>query len=291
MVFRLYNTLSCKYDNETDSLYLDKNLPYEYNYSKEIDGSVIIDISVTHQILGLEILHASQVLEIDTEELDTITNLDLTEVINEDIIRIELLGITDHELIRKTFKVINDDDLFIDKKYSYSLKQEDNHEPVLESILVDSLKDPEEGYDNKKQLYQDTQKHRTDVHKMMKNIGEYLTVKGYFHDWSKIEYFNSFAKDTLERKDTPDFKSRPWYYIHTTVERHHVNANVPEDVDLFDILEMITDCTIAGVTRTGEVDEKFLEIPDEVLIESYWNTVRKIKEKILLKDNLEITGL
>ena len=54
---------------------------------------------------------------------------------------------------------------------------------------------------------------------------------------------------------------------------------------------MITDCTIAGVTRTGEVDEKFLEIPDEVLIESYWNTVRKIKEKILLKDNLEITGL
>ena len=53
-------------------------------------------------------------------------------------------------------------------------------------------------------------------------------------------------------------------------ERHHLNDNVPEDVNLIDVLEMVIDCTVAGLARSGEVYN--ITIPNDVLIKAIDNT-------------------
>lgn len=153
---------------------------------------------------------------------------------------------------------------------------------MLTEIEIKKTENPEEGYESKEQLLDDTVQHIEDVSKVMKVLGNELVVRGNHHDWSKLEFFDNFAQDTLERKDTPDFKSRSWYKIHTEKERHHINAKIPEGIDLIDLLEFICDCTVAGKTRVGEVNTEFLVVPDSVIIEAYWNTVNKIKDALVI---------
>lgn len=150
----------------------------------------------------------------------------------------------------------------------------------MRTVVVKKTNDPEEGYETKEQLLSDTKQHIRDVGKVMDSLSYELVDRGDFHDWSKLEYFDKFARDTLERQDIPNFKDREWYQIHTKEERHHINARVPEDVNLIDIFEMIADCVIAGKTRKGTVNNDFLIIPDEVLKDAYWNTVELVKNNI-----------
>ena len=150
----------------------------------------------------------------------------------------------------------------------------------METVFVKKTNNPEYGYEDKDQLLMDTIQHIDDVRKVLTSLSFELVNRGDYHDWSKLEYFDNFAQDTLERQDTPDFKQREWYKIHTREERHHINARVPEKVNLIDLLEMQVDCIVAGKTRSGTVDDRFLEIPDNVLKEAYWNTVELIKENV-----------
>lgn len=150
----------------------------------------------------------------------------------------------------------------------------------MQTVIVKKTKDPEKGYETKEQLLDDTKQHIHDVSKVLNSLSYELADRGDFHDWSKIEYFDNFAKDTLEREDTPDFKQREWYKIHTVEERHHINACVPDNVNLIDVLEMIADCVIAGKTRSGTVNDDFLVIPDDVLKDAYWNTVKLVKDNV-----------
>lgn len=55
---------------------------------------------------------------------------------------------------------------------------------------------------------------------------------------------------------------------------------MPEDVNLIDVLEMIVDCVMAGMARTGNVYP--LDIKNEVLRKAFDNTVE------LLKRNVEV---
>ena len=147
-------------------------------------------------------------------------------------------------------------------------------------MKIRKTEDPEKGYESKNGLYIDTQKHRIDVFHVMSFLALELIEAGYDHDWSKIKYFDQFAQDTLERKDTPDFKSRPWYNIHTKEERHHITANLRDDIDFIDILEFIADCVVAGKARSGRVNKKYLELSGETLKKAYWNTVNKLIDEI-----------
>ena len=151
---------------------------------------------------------------------------------------------------------------------------------MIDEVIVKKTANPELGYESKLQLLSDTYQHKTDVAQLMASIGTAIIEMGLAHDWSKIEYFDKFSRDTLERQDIPNFKDREWYKIHTMEERHHINARVPDDVNLFDVIEMIADCTIAGKTRTGEVDDSFLELTSDLLVNAYWNTVDLIKNKV-----------
>ena len=157
----------------------------------------------------------------------------------------------------------------------------------MQAVIVKKTNDPEKGYETKEQLLTDTKQHICDVGKVLTSLSFELVDRGDYHDWSKLEYFDQFAKDTLEREDTPDFKQRDWYNIHTREERHHINARVPEDVNFIDLLEMIVDCCVSGKTRSGSVNDDFLVIPDDVLNDAYWNTVRLIKDNIHVHETVK----
>ena len=147
-------------------------------------------------------------------------------------------------------------------------------------MKIKQTNNPEYGYESKEQLYLETEQHKMDVARLMSFIALELNEIGYNHDWTKIQYFDQFAKDTLERQDTPDFKSRDWYKIHTKEERHHLNVNTPKDVDLLDVLEFICDCVVAGKARTGRVEKKYLELSGDILKKAFWNTVDKLIDEV-----------
>ena len=147
-------------------------------------------------------------------------------------------------------------------------------------MRIKKTKNPEYGYENKDELYIETEQHRNDVFRLMSFIALELIETGNKHDWSKIEYFDQFAQDTLERKDTPDFKSRPWYKVHTTEERHHLNANLPKDVDFIDVIEFICDCICSGYARDGEINPTLINLDDETLRLAFNNTIKKLDAEV-----------
>ena len=62
----------------------------------------------------------------------------------------------------------------------------------------------------------------------------------------------------------------PWFKNRHMTERHHLNDSVPEDVNLIDVLEMVIDCTVAGLARSGNVYP--ITISPEVLQKAVENT-------------------
>lgn len=154
---------------------------------------------------------------------------------------------------------------------------------MLEDVIIKKTSNPDDGYTDEDDLFLDTLTHIDDVGKVMNMLANHMDDIGDWHDNTKLEFFEEFSKDTLERKSTPDFKQREWYGIHTSKERHHVNACVPDKVDFFDLLEMIVDCCVAGKARVGVVNDEFLIISDDILKDAYWNTVKKIKDSIILE--------
>ena len=54
-------------------------------------------------------------------------------------------------------------------------------------------------------------------------------------------------------------------------------------MDLIDLLEMIVDCVVAGKTRSGEVNNDFLILNDNILEDAYWNTVKKITDIVIVE--------
>ena len=159
---------------------------------------------------------------------------------------------------------------------------------MMNKVKINKTNNPNYGYESRVDLFRDVKQHQHDVYRVMLELSYCMRERGANHDWSKITYFDDFAKDTLERLDTPDFKSRKWYNIHTTKERHHVNANVPDNVNLLDLVEMMVDCICAGKSRSGCVDFSFLELNKGVLEDAYWNTIKLIDENVILKDGEKI---
>ena len=154
----------------------------------------------------------------------------------------------------------------------------------MNKVKVHQTSNLEEGYESRIKLYEDVLQHQRDVYNVLLELSYNLRENGSKHDWSKIYYFNDFAEDVLERQTNNDFKNRRWYKLHTSLERHHINSSVPENVNLLDVLEMIVDCIVSGKTRSDDgVDFKFLELDETLLTEAYWNTVTLINDNVILK--------
>lgn len=121
-----------------------------------------------------------------------------------------------------------------------------------------------------------TKSHIKDVTKGLDFLAQEIKDRGSLHDHTKMEHMEDFCNALNSGK----IKESKWYKKHITKERHHLKSNVPKDVNLIDVIEHVVDCTMAGLTRSGEVYD--LDIDPNVLVLAVQNTSK------LLKDNTKV---
>lgn len=130
---------------------------------------------------------------------------------------------------------------------------------------------------SKETLKESSVQHINDVGKALGFFASKLAESASVHDFDKLTEIDWFHSDFLT-----GFKETGWWTNHRKVNRHHLlqEDGIPEDVNLIDVLEFISDCTMAGMARTGDVFP--LEISSELLQKAFKNTAE------LLKDNIEV---
>lgn len=138
------------------------------------------------------------------------------------------------------------------------------------------------------EFMESNREHTKDVGNMMKEFSKIIVNKGENHDWTKKDdpFSSMFYRDlcnTIEGKMR--FEDGEWSKLHYDAERHHLSRNVPEDVNLFDVLEMIADCVCAGYARSGAV--RPLEIDESILIKAMMNTVEIAKSLVSIDEEME----
>ena len=131
---------------------------------------------------------------------------------------------------------------------------------------------------SKETLLESSKQHIGDVQNGLAFFKDMLTDSGTNHDFDKITDIDGFHRDFAT-----GFKQTTWWDNHRKVNRHHLLAadGVPEDVNLIDVLDMITDCVMAGLARTGTVYD--LKIDPEVLQKAFQNTVELLKANVVVK--------
>ena len=121
--------------------------------------------------------------------------------------------------------------------------------------------------------------HISDVSDVMYELSRMIDNRGTNHDCTKKSQEKLFYDNFLSTMNkSTDFTKDEWYQIHIKAERHHLLSHCPDDVNLIDVLEMIVDCTCAGLARSGEV--RPMEINDDILHKAVNNTVELIKSMI-----------
>lgn len=147
-----------------------------------------------------------------------------------------------------------------------------NKSPMADSRTCDVTKV------TKMQLHEASGQHIHDVIQGMNYLARLIKRRGLNHDVTKIDELDLFYQNF--REGSSGFAQKEWYQLHVTSERHHLKDHVHDDVNLIDVLEMIVDCVMAGLARTGTYRKD--EIDPDVLVKAYHNTVQ------LLLDNVEV---
>jgi len=128
-------------------------------------------------------------------------------------------------------------------------------------------------------LLESSKQHINDIGKGISFLQEMLHVAAINHDFDKITDIDGFHRDFVT-----GFKQTEWWDKHRKVNRHHLlnEDGVPSDVNLIDVLDMIVDCVMAGMGRTGEVYP--LNIKPEVLMDAFQNTVELLKSQVVVRE-------
>lgn len=135
----------------------------------------------------------------------------------------------------------------------------------------------------KEELLYSSEQHIGDVRQAMRYFAGRLLAIAEKHDWTKIDGIDQFHKDFQQvQQHGGNFKELPWHCRHVAEERHHLTDRVPDDVNLFDVLERIADITMAGMARNGSVSPDSL--PPDVLLKAYQNTIELLKREIVVID-------
>lgn len=125
--------------------------------------------------------------------------------------------------------------------------------------------------------------HISDVSEVMYMLASEIDVRGLKHDYTKKIKEPMFYRDFLSTmNEGTNFVEGEWYQLHINKERHHLLSRCPDDVNLIDVLEMISDCVCAGMARSGEIRD--LEISTEILEKAVKNTVKFITDRIEVKE-------
>lgn len=131
---------------------------------------------------------------------------------------------------------------------------------------------------SKDQLRRSSKTHINDVRKALDLYKTLLSKAGVEHDYDKLTELDHFHSDFVT-----GFKTTGWWDNHRKLMRHHLQQpdGVPVDVNLIDVLEMIADCVMAGMARSGSVYA--VEIPPGVLKQAFDNTVELLKSQVVVK--------
>jgi hypothetical protein len=127
-------------------------------------------------------------------------------------------------------------------------------------------------------LLESSKQHIRDVSAAMSYFSDELLKAANQHDIDKITGIKQFHDDFIT-----GFKTTGWWDNHRKISRHHLLSadGVPPDVNLIDVIEMIADCVMAGMARSGSVYP--LNISPELLLVAFQNTVAKLKAQITLE--------
>ena len=121
--------------------------------------------------------------------------------------------------------------------------------------------------------------HIADVRNGLDFFRKTLLHAANVHDFDKITDIDGFHRDFVT-----GFKQTTWWDNHRKVNRHHLLEadGVPADVNLIDVLDMIADCVMAGMARSGSVYP--LNISPKVLMTAFQNTVDLLKAQINIEE-------
>lgn len=129
--------------------------------------------------------------------------------------------------------------------------------------------------------------HIQDVRNVMNALSKKIHEAGMKHDYTKKDFENEFYKDFVATmNDGADFVNGWWYQKHIHDERHHPLSFCHDDINLIDVLEMVVDCTVAGLARSGDV--RPLEVNAEILNKAVANTTELIKNMVKVVEQLQV---
>ena len=131
---------------------------------------------------------------------------------------------------------------------------------------------------SKEELLMSSISHINDVQKGMGFFIKKMFDIAVNHDHTKISHIDDFYEDFKT-----GFKRTIWWEMHMNIERHHFNKPkyIQDDVNLLDIIEMITDGVMAGIARSGEYRHE--EIPDKLLRKAFNNTITMLLNNTYVK--------
>lgn len=131
------------------------------------------------------------------------------------------------------------------------------------------------------------EEHIGDVIKLMEVVNIQLKNQARQHDWTKVTepYQTMFYNDLCKAvRGEMNFIDGEWIHQHYDIlERHHLSKSVPDDVNMFDAIEMLCDCAVAGKAR-NEMNVYCPTVSDEVLQKAFQNTFDILVNAIEVKD-------
>jgi len=129
-------------------------------------------------------------------------------------------------------------------------------------------------------LLESSKQHIGDIEKGLDFFCNKLKEASKIHDFDKITEIKWFHEDFKT-----GFKKTGWWDNHRKVNRHHIDKSdgVPEDVNLIDVIDHITDCVMAGMARSGSVYE--LKLDNNLLQKAFSNTVELLKNNVTVDDS------
>lgn len=132
---------------------------------------------------------------------------------------------------------------------------------------------------SKKTLLDSSVQHIGDVRRGLALFQGMIAEAATNHDTDKLTDIDGFHADFVT-----GFKSTEWWDRHRRLNRHHLLQadGVPSDVNLIDVLDLIADCVMAGMARSGSVYP--LQISPDVLMTAFNNTVGHLKAHVEVAD-------
>lgn len=124
--------------------------------------------------------------------------------------------------------------------------------------------------------------HIGDVRRGLAFFGAMLAEAATRHDEDKLTDIEGFHRDFVT-----GFAQTSWWDKHRQLNRHHLlqDDGIPADVNLIDVLDMIADCVMAGMARSGSVYP--LNIAPETLMRAFQNTVTALQSNIEVVDSAD----